>query len=82
MKPGPTATGFLLAAHDVIAPALSHFAFPVGPGEVCSERMDVGVPAGRAKLLVKIEADTAEGTRDRDALKLTCAPVGTALKSR
>lgn len=35
--------------------------FPVGPGEVRSTRTDLDVPAGKTKLLVKMEALTVEG---------------------
>jgi hypothetical protein len=44
------------------------------PGEVCIGRVDVDVPAGRKRLVVSADASTADGLRDRDSLKLTCAP--------
>src|SRR5205085_2061200 len=73
VKPSATQTGFPAAARTAIERALGHMTFPVGPGEVCSERVDLDVPAGKTKLLVKTQTLTMEGFRDRDALKLTCA---------
>jgi cysteine-rich repeat protein len=70
------------AAHDALATALGRMTLPAGPGEECSPRIDLDVPVGRTKLLVKTDATTATGRHDRDALRLVCAPAGTQLPSR
>jgi hypothetical protein len=41
--------------------------------------MDLDVPVGRPKLIVKLQSLTVDGVRDRDTLKLQCAPAGTVL---
>jgi cysteine-rich repeat protein len=70
------------AARAALLAGLAGIPLPAGPGELCSGRIDVSVPAGRSKLGVKSETRTAAGGRDRDALRFTCAPAGTALVGR
>jgi cysteine-rich repeat protein len=80
IQPNATKTGFSGAARDALVAVLGRMSFPVGPGELCSGRINVDVPAGRSKLVLKTQATTVDGIRDRDGLKLTCAPAGTVLK--
>jgi cysteine-rich repeat protein len=82
VRPTPTQTGPAAAALVALQGAVDRIAFPVGPGEVCSPRIDLDLPAGKTKLALKTEATSASGRRDRDGLKLTCAPAGTILKTR
>jgi len=82
LRPSPTQTGFAAADRSALDAAFAEMSFPVGPGEVCSPRTDVDVPAGKTKLVVKMQALTAEGFHERNTLKLVCAPAGTVLSSR
>jgi hypothetical protein len=82
LRPTPTQTGPAAAALAALEGGIGKMTFPVGPGEVCSPRIDLSLPAGRTKLVLKSQATSASGIRDRDGLKLTCAPVGTVLKTR
>src|SRR5262249_54418899 len=82
IRPTPNDTGFPATALTAIDAALARLAFPIGPGEICSRRIDLGLPAGKAKLLIKSQATSVDGSRDRDSLKLVCAPAGTVLRSR
>ena len=81
VRPSPTQTGFPGAARTTITSALGQMAFPVGPGEQCTARMNLDVPVGRPKLIVKVQSLTVDGVRDRDTLKLQCAPAGTVPSS-
>ncbi len=74
LRPAASQSGVAAAARTAIETALGRLTFPVGPGEVCSQRIDLDLPAGKTKLLLKSEADTTAGFRDRDSLKLSCAP--------
>ena len=66
------------AARQVLLDVFSRLPLPAAaPGELCSGRLDLDVPAGRRKLVVSADALTAEGLRDRDSLKFTCAPAAT-----
>ena len=82
VRPSATQTGPAGRAREALLAQLQGIPLPAGPGEVCSGRIDVDLPAGRLRLGVKSEATTTSGARDRDALKLTCAPAGTPLKRR
>jgi cysteine-rich repeat protein len=64
--PGP-------AARQVLLGALGGLGFPVGPGERCTRRMDVDVPAGRAKLTIHTLARRTGASSDSDTVKLVCA---------
>jgi cysteine-rich repeat protein len=82
VKPSTKQTGPAAAARQALLDAFGRFPLPAGPGEVCSKRIDLALPAGRAKLGVKTETMSTNGRRDRDSLKLICAPAGTVLKTR
>jgi cysteine-rich repeat protein len=62
------------AARQALLDRFGQTSLPAGPGEVCSPRIDLHLPAGRAKLAIKDEAMSQAGIRDRDNLKLICAP--------
>jgi hypothetical protein len=81
-KPSATQRGWAALARPAILAQLNGIALPTAPGEVCSGRIDVDVPAGHSRLGVKTQASTTDGVRDRDALKFTCAPAGTVLGTR
>src|SRR5581483_8534893 len=81
-RPTAADTGPGAAVRQALVTAVAKLALPTGPGETCSGRIDVDVPAGRSKLVLRTEATTVDGLRDRDALKLTCVPSGTALRRR
>src|SRR6266849_1857649 len=77
VRPNAKQTGSAAVARQALLGALGRLPLPTpGAGEVCSERIDLDVPAGKAKLVVSADATTADGVRDRDTLKLTCAPAG------
>ena len=82
VKPSASQAGPAAGARAAILAQLGGIPLPAGPGEVCSGRIDIDLPAGRSRLGLKSEATTIGGGRDRDALKLTCAPAGTALRLR
>jgi cysteine-rich repeat protein len=65
------------AARTAIDTALRQMVFPVGPGEVCSPRVELDLPVGRAKLFLKTDASTAAGFLDRSTLRLSCERAGT-----
>jgi cysteine-rich repeat protein len=77
VRPSVKQTGSAAVARQALLGAFGRLPLPTpGTGEVCSERIDLDVPAGKAKLVVSADATTADGVRDRDTLKLTCAPAG------
>jgi hypothetical protein len=59
---------------DALLSALGELPLPVGPGEVCSRRVDVDVPAWKKGAVLKLRAHLASGKRDSDKLKLRCLP--------
>ena len=66
------------AARQALLDAFGRLPLPTAaPGEVCSGRVDVDVPAGRKRLVVSADATTTDGLRDRDSLKLSCVPAAT-----
>jgi cysteine-rich repeat protein len=81
-KPSATQGGWVALARTAIIAQLNGIALPTAPGEVCSGRMDVDVPAGHSRLGLKAQASTTDGVRDRDALRFTCAPAGTVVGTR
>ena len=77
LRPSATQTGPAAAARPALLDAFANVSMPAGPGEVCSRRIDLDWPAGKTKLSIKAEANTVSGVRDRDGLKLICAPSAT-----
>ena len=74
-KPTESQTGPAAAARLALVGALGRLPLPTGgSSEVCSERIDLDVPAGKKKLTVSADATTADGLRDHDTLKLSCLP--------
>jgi cysteine-rich repeat protein len=59
---------------DALDGALQELGLPVGPGEACTRRIDVDVPAGKKRVLLKLGAQIEGGKLDRDSLKLRCLP--------
>jgi cysteine-rich repeat protein len=73
LRPTAKQTGFDAAARTTMLAALADLGLPAGPDEVCSDRIDLVVPAGRKRLTVKTGALREDGKNDRDALRLQCA---------
>ncbi|MGH7895773.1 MAG: hypothetical protein ACREQL_13960 [Candidatus Binatia bacterium] len=46
---------------------------PTGPGEVCSGRMLLAIPAGQKSVKVQLRTRNAAGRPDGDTFKLSCA---------
>ena len=59
-------------AQAAIVSAISDLGLPAGPGERCTRRIDVEVPAHRSQLVVRTQASPAGGKPDKDSLKLKC----------
>src|SRR5579871_292350 len=74
LAPSVRKTGTDGAARAALVAGLGALGFPAGPGEVCTPRMNVDVPAGSHKLVLRTRAHGADGTRDTDALRLRCLP--------
>jgi len=74
-RPTASQSGAAAAARQVLLDVFGRVPLPTAaPGELCSGRLDLDVPAGRRRLVVSADAFTTEGVRDRDSLKLTCVP--------
>jgi cysteine-rich repeat protein len=59
-------------AQAAIVGAIGDLGLPAGPGERCTRRIDVEVPAHRSQLVVRTQASPAGGKPDKDSLKLKC----------
>src|SRR5262249_38258375 len=59
---------------DALLGAFAELTLPAGPGEACTRRVDVDVPAGKKGVVVKLAAQLGSGKSDRDSLKLRCLP--------
>jgi cysteine-rich repeat protein len=59
-------------AQAAIASAMGDLGLPAGPGERCTRRIDVEVPAHGSQLIVRTQATPAVGKTDKDSLKLKC----------
>jgi len=74
-RPNAKATGPAAVARQALLDAFTRLPLPTpGSGELCGERVDIDVPAGKGKAVVSATATTADGLRDRDTLKLSCVP--------
>lgn len=62
------------ALRDAVVHALAELSLPVGPGETCTRRIDVDVPAGKKGVRLKLDAQIGGGKPDRDSVKLRCLP--------
>jgi cysteine-rich repeat protein len=71
-KPSARELGSLAALRQTLVSRLSALGSPVGPGERCTQRIDVPVPIGRKGVSVQLRATSAAGLRDTDSLKLRC----------
>ena len=80
IRPSANDIGPAAAAREALLAVFGRLTFPLDAGETCSGRIDLDVPA-RGKVLIKPQATSAAGIRDRDSLKLYCAPAGTVLRS-
>jgi hypothetical protein len=62
-----------VAARAALLEAIDAFPFPAGPGERCTQSIEIDVPVRQAWLELKLEAEI-DGARyeDRDALRLKC----------
>lgn len=69
-QPNARARGAAAAARAELLDKLGAYA-PTGPGEVCSGRMLIGVPARRT-LHVQLRATSGGGEVDTDTLRLRC----------
>lgn len=70
-SPRPNASGTLLAARGALLAALTALGLPTGPGEACTHRIEVEIPAGKT-LRLATRATFTNGRRDADSLKLSC----------
>jgi hypothetical protein len=59
---------------DALVQAFAELSPPVGPGEACTRRIDVEMPTGRKRVVVKVRARLVTGKSDPDSLKLRCLP--------
>jgi cysteine-rich repeat protein len=59
---------------DALVHAFAEVAPPTGPGESCTRRVDLDMPAGRKRTAIKARARLASGKSDPDTLKLRCLP--------
>jgi cysteine-rich repeat protein len=59
---------------DALVQAFAELAPPIGPGEVCTRRVDFEMPASRQRAVMKTRARLATGKSDPDTLKLRCLP--------
>jgi cysteine-rich repeat protein len=74
LAPSVRKTGVDGAARAALAAGLGALRLPAGPGEVCTPRINVDVPAGRHRVVFRTRAHGADGTLDTDGLKLRCLP--------
>ncbi len=72
LSPGVAAAGSALASRLALDQALRSIAFPAGPGERCTERVEVDVPLTPKPLSLKVRTRLATGKVDVDVLKLKC----------
>jgi len=75
--PRPTATGTAAAVRQALFDALTRLGFPLPPGEACTRRIDVDLVAGSKRQALATFAYPVGAIRDRDMLRLRCAPQGT-----
>jgi cysteine-rich repeat protein len=73
-RPSAAQTGPAASARAALVAAFERLAFPLPPGEKCTRRIDLDLPAGRTKLIVRTQAQSGAGPTDRDGLKLACLP--------
>ena len=81
-RPTSAQTGPAAAARHGLLAALAALALPAGPGETCTGRVAVDVPAGRSKLSLKTTVTTTDRVADRDTLQLGCTPASAAPRRR
>jgi len=72
-SPKANTTGTQLAARNDLLAALSALGLPAGPGEECTARIEVDIPARKA-LKLGTKATLGSGQKDTDALRLSCRP--------
>jgi hypothetical protein len=72
-SPRASASGPDLASRNALLEALAGLGLPAGPGEECTQRVDVAIPEGK-KLRLKTRATLANGRYESDALRLSCLP--------
>jgi hypothetical protein len=70
-KPGGIGPG--AAVRQALLGALGEFTFPVGPGEQCTNRVEVDVPVKGARFMVRTRVLIDTGAVDKDSLKVKCA---------
>jgi hypothetical protein len=73
LKPNAKAKPPLDALRTALVTAFGAVGLPVGPGEVCTQRIDVDVPAKKT-VTIRTSATGSSGMVDKDALKLRCNP--------
>jgi hypothetical protein len=71
LRPPTNSTGYKLAARTSMISALAAVPFPVGPGEVCTQAVEVDVPTSKT-LELRTEASKVGGGQDTDDLNLDC----------
>lgn len=70
-SPRTNATGSQLAARIALVAAVAALGLPAGPGEECSQRVEVEIPVNKS-LKLATRATNSAGKRDTDSLKLSC----------
>jgi cysteine-rich repeat protein len=73
-RPSASQSGPAAAARAALVAAFDRLVLPQPAGEKCTRRIDLDLPAGRSKLTIRTQAQSANGPTDRDNLKLGCLP--------
>ena len=73
LNPKPSQAGPGAAVRQAFLAALGALRFPVGPGEMCTNRVDVDVPVRGSRFLLRTRTHTDTGEMDKDTLKVKCA---------
>jgi cysteine-rich repeat protein len=73
-RPSASQSGPAANARAALVAAFDRLVLPQPAGEKCTRRIDLDLPAGRSKLTIRTQAQSAAGPTDRDSLKLSCLP--------
>jgi cysteine-rich repeat protein len=71
LRPGSGKGGAPGNARQRLLQGVAALGFPAGPGETCTGRMDIDVPAGRSRILFKTRVEGADFS-EGDGVKLGC----------
>jgi cysteine-rich repeat protein len=73
VRPSATQTGPPAALRQAMVAAFDRLTFPVGSGEVCTSRINVDLPVGRRRFVLRTRTHRSDGPSDNDVLQLLCA---------